>query len=220
MKNWTSLAAVASALSLTMISGASASVVTATFNNVGPSEVVTVTLDAGANTRQVHSGLMNWTRTGGDYTGVGTTFWTFCTEITETVSGGASITYNVMAPEFAPNTAPMGPARAALLSELFGRYIGVVNFGSATDMSAFQMAVWEIAYDDGVDLSGGDFRVTAGPNPSRNLAQSFLNALDGTGPRVNVDALVNVGRQDQLVPTPGAFALLGLAGLAGSRRRR
>ncbi len=220
MKSTVSIGAIAGAVALALTSAAGASVVTATFNTVGPSEVVTVTLNAGANTTQVHAGLMNWTRTGGDYTGVSTSFWTFCTEITENVGGGGSYTYDVMSPEFAPNTAPMGAARAALLNELFGRYIGVVNFSSATDMAAFQMAVWEIAYDNGVDLSGGDFQVTAGNNASRTLAQAYLDALDGTGPQVSVEAFVNAGRQDQIVPTPGALALLGLAGLAGSRRRR
>lgn len=220
MKPTLFLGAIAGATALALTSTAGASMVTATFNSVGPSEIVTVTLNAGANTQQVHSGLMNWTRTGGDYTGVGTNFWTFCTEITENVGPGGSYTFNVMAPEFAPNTAPMGAARAALLSELFGRYIGSVNFGSSTDMSAFQMAVWEVAYDNGVDLASGDFQVTAGNAISRALAQSYLNSLDGSGPQVIVDALVNAGRQDQVVPTPGALALLSLAGLAGARRRR
>lgn len=53
---------------------------------------------------------------------------------------------------------------------------------------------------------------------------SSLSSVGGTGPRTIVEYAyedqAGVGIQAGIVPAPGALALLGLAGLAGSRRRR
>jgi hypothetical protein len=212
--------ALSAAAVLTAVASSQASVVIATFNGANPGDNFTITTNGGTSTSQVRAGLMNWTRTGGDAPGLAPTFWTFCIEVTQNVSNNNSYTYNVLPADQAPNTAPMGLQRADLLSELFGRYISTLNFANTTQVAAFQIAIWEIVYDTGVDLLNGDFQVTGGNASARTIAQNFLNSLDGTGARVTVDALVSSNNQDQIVPTPGALALMGMGGLLASRRRR
>lgn len=197
----------------------------AQFNSVGPKQDVTITLNAGANTQNVAAGLMNWTSTGGGIKGGAEQFKTFCIEVDQNIGGGNIVTFNVVAPELAPNTAPAGVIKAALLSELYGRFFAGLVSGNNQQHAAFQLAVWEIVYDNGVSLSADSFQVTSAPTGTAALAQSWLDALNGTGPMIVLSALTHPTRQDQLVPfsvipTPGAMAALGLGGLVATRRRR
>ncbi len=205
---------------LATAAGAQASVVIATFNGASPSRTFDITVNGGSTTSNVRAGLMNWTRTGGDAPGLSPTFWTFCIELSQHVSNNQSYTYTLTAPELAPNTSPMGLSRADLLSELFGRFIAALDFSSQNQVSGFQLAIWEIVHDDGLDLAAGDFQVLSGNTTARTMAQNYLNAIDGTGPRVTLQALVSNTKQDQIIPTPGAIALLGIGGLVATRRRR
>lgn len=111
------------------------------------------------------------------------------------------------------------------LDELWGR-----NFSSvATDVTAaaFQVAVWELAYDGDGSLSTGSFQLQSG-GAVNQLATQWLNALDGTGPMGNVAILRNnpnkPDRQDLItasVPEPESLALIlmGLGGLLARRKR-
>jgi hypothetical protein len=195
--------------------------ITATFHGVDPGRGVEVSLDGGDTSRETRAGKFNWTKDSGDYDGVDGDFSSFCIELVEQVGNGNQYTFGIETTADAPNTMPpgMGAAKADLLSEYFGRFIDVADMSSNKEMAAFQLGVWEIVYDDGLDLEDGDFRVMSDGNENA-LAQSWLNALDGSGPRIGLDALVAEGIQDQVVVPEPASLVMALAAMLVAMRRR
>lgn len=117
-------------------------------------------------------------------------------------------------------------AASAGISELYGRFRDDVvdNLTAA----AFQVALWELAYDTGRDLGTGSFQLTNLGSDVAITAAAWLGVLDGTGPSANLLALVSnpnmTDRQDLLVeaqvPEPATLALLGAGLLAGAGWRR
>ena len=120
--------------------------------------------------------------------------------------------------------------RTDRLQRLWGTFeAGVNDVGSA---AAFQLAIWELAFDNDQTLVGPGFLfVDAGqfqPGIS-DLAESYLAVIrGGGGVSTNLILLAtnNGGEngadsQDIITtPAPGSAMILGLAGLAGLRRRR
>jgi hypothetical protein len=163
----------------------------------------------------------------------------FCIDITSPVNGGPN-----------PYTRTLGvpnATNAAQLSRLFDQfypnkttgtyYSGApTNFGSfatADASAAFQLAVWEIWFDDDLNLATGTFRATS---TAAALAQSYLDAV-GTGSTVadgwTFYDFKNDSYQDYLsvtysvplrtTPEPGTLILLCVAVLtawAAMRRRQ
>ncbi len=206
---------------------ASASTVTATFNGVAPGSDGQFSLDGGANWGNTGAaGLFNWTRTGGDHTGLQGNFLAFCTELTEHVNNGGSFTYTVDTIENAPTVlGGMGPAKADQMRELFGRYYTPAFAASlpGTQATAMQICVWEISHEQtaALDVTDGSARFVNNDAAAVALAQVYLSTIDGTGPRDNsIYSLVSQGVQDMIVPAPASLALLGMGGLAIGRRRR
>lgn len=117
----------------------------------------------------------------------------------------------------------------AAISELWGRYRSSVT--NNLTAAAFQLALWELAHDqsNGINLAQGAFSVNNAGSNAFQLANTWLNSLNGEGPRAwNLAVLVdNPGdknnRQDLIVelPNPGALALFSFGAflLAGKRRK-
>lgn len=119
-------------------------------------------------------------------------------------------------------------AQVGALGALVNNALKLVN--NARSAAAFQLAAWEIANEGGrYELSGGAFVVTSVNGQTRNLAQTWLNALNGNtwAPDYKVRILTAARTQDLVtdlppVPVPAAgFLLVGaLGGLAALRRRK
>lgn len=206
---------------------ASASTVSATFNGVAPGSNGQFSLDSGANWgNSGAAGLFNWTRTGGDHTGLQGNFLAFCTELTEHIGGGGNYTFTVDTIENAPTVlGGMGAVKADQMRELFGRYYtpAFTYVLGSTQATAMQLCVWEISHEQ-----GGSLDVTAGTAQFVNddagavvLANAYLATIDGSGPRDNsIYSLLAEGVQDMIVPSPASIALAGAGFLAIGRRKR
>ncbi len=166
-----------------------------------------------------------------------TSFYSFCIEPREFISPGQIVDYTE-APlsQGATNINGMGLAKANLLLELFGRNDQNLAPVDALHGAAIQAAVWKIVRENqqtigAFNLGTGDVQFRNWSDTQvRDLAQSMLNGLTGTGPRTsNLEALIKVGVQDvvvqtrglnaQVVPEPGTLLLVGSALLAAGLLR-
>jgi len=251
-----SLAALVAVAGVAVAGSANADTVTATFNGVSPGLNVSVNYDGAlggsAFNQATTAGRFNWTTTntnpappltvGSQVFNVGTQFITFCIELNQTIASGGSATFTVSSLTSAPGVGPTISAATALsIRELweddyYQHVIGNLNgAGLAQNAAAFQVAVWELIYDQGgaKNVSGG--HITFISNPSVVQAQTWLSALDGTVGLTNVITLTSQSSQDQsfiispapIIETPlppvawGGIGLLGMSLVGrfrGSRR--
>ncbi|MBL8875364.1 MAG: hypothetical protein JNM86_06165 [Phycisphaerae bacterium] len=212
---------------------ASAAYVDATFNGVAPGVWVNVSDTANSLSFGTQAGGFNWTRTGGTATDpyVSGSFVTFCIDLKKHVGAGNNYSFSQTSLDMAPTPSgngvnyPMGATKADLLGRLWGAHrsslVGDVMFG------AFQLAIWEIVFENSntLSVSNGNFTATGDPgDPTSAIstANAWLSAVAGEPAYGGLYALTGGegGPQDQLVPTPGCLALAGFGGLALFRRRR
>jgi hypothetical protein len=167
-------------------------------------------------------------------------FPTYCVEIDENVQvsvGGAfnasTYTHEVLPLQGSTTQAGgiSGPVtfdalRTYRLERLWGQFYVALNQTDATYSGAFQLALWEIAFESAPALDLFDltsrFSVTDGATAMNSLAQSMLSAVDTAGPQTALYLLRNNGVQDLVtpVPAPSAIGMIAVAGLAAGRRRR
>lgn len=112
------------------------------------------------------------------------------------------------------------------ISKLWAAYRSSVTDNNSA--AAFQLAIWELAYEGGTNLSTGLFQ--AANSAAKSLAQGWLNSLAGlTETAKNLIVLADnpsnqINKQDMLIqtPLPGTLGLLGLGllGLGGIRRKK
>jgi hypothetical protein len=127
----------------------------------------------------------------------------------------------------------MGQEKADYLAELWGRFYnpawaagGSYTALQKSEAEAFAAAVWEIIYEDLPASSSGWDVTRDGTGGSRGFkaanldsqkANSWLHALDGTGPMADLRSVSYLGSQDFLVavtasnsgeiPEPATLAL-------------
>jgi hypothetical protein len=213
---------------------ASADTVTATFNNVTPDGGVGCTLSyPGFGPEGTVSGQLNFSNASGS-SDLGSAFGAFCCDIPKNVGYGGTYTWTTAALKDVPQGNmpgydPMGQAKANQIEELWGRFHSTLGTDD-TKNGGFQLAIWTIIYGNGASLTGGSGSYTSG-NLSVSIADAvasqtntYLGALTGDANFFDTHLYALTGGengpQDQIVPTPGSFALLGLGGLMVSRRRR
>ncbi|MFO0829793.1 MAG: hypothetical protein U0572_16755 [Phycisphaerales bacterium] len=215
---------------------ASASTLTMTFNSLTP-RVEGVNYNLGGNTGSTWAGVFNWT-------GSGTPYKTFCTQIGETIGFGQTATYNCVDVTLVPDSpngggipvGPMGALRATVLKDLYARHYNDATLSSNVTAGAFQIAVWEITHESlgnattaaqylaGLNVTTGFAQFSDGSGAS-TLAQQWIAGLgiDGFQDFACLIGLTNESLQDQLlvvpVPIPAALAGLGLLGVGFLRRR-
>jgi hypothetical protein len=167
---------------------------------------------------------------------VGDTAYTFCTELTQHVSAGQTYTYDFATAGSLPSTGPMGASAAAAMGALFGAYYNIAVNGTNVQAAAFQLAVWEIAYEmadeeglSALNVQNGEFRAIAGGS-AKAQANAWLATLGSLLSSGELLGLTNLTSQDQLIlvegsstpvplPAPVLLAGVGLLGVAIGRRK-
>lgn len=163
-------------------------------------------------------------------------FYAFCVDLRQYVDTSTH-PFAIVAPSAVPMPAygppmeqPMGVARAARLEHFFSKYYGFLSNGvnDTVERQAFQLAVWEIVYEDGpvasYSLSGGSLYVSSGASAAVTKANAwFSDASWQTATGLYVAGLQDLREgsygQDFVtvvphpIPVPGA-ALLGLLGFS------
>lgn len=177
-----------------------------------------------------YPGEVNWTMKGTNASGmppVGSSFQTFCIELTQDVSPGNTYTYNLVDLADAPSpgssqtggSGGMGQEKANAIAALWAAdYGSIANAPSIhqadINAAALQLAIWKIEYDWGSSneaFNSGNFRASAirgEPNSAAAItqAESWLNSLgwnDNNLPNeTSLIALSSNTAQDQVMPLP------------------
>jgi hypothetical protein len=155
------------------------------------------------------------------------TFTAWCVELTETLR----------LPREYDNEGTPATISAAITENLSRLFTGFANkIVTNLDSAAFQVAIWEIVYDDGLDLGSGDFQMsdTAGDAGVQAIANGYLTEMSKYQMSYDMSYFTADGSQDLVtgdpnggslepVPLPATGLLLiaglGALGMAGRRKR-
>ena len=212
------------ALAAALFCGAQAHADSLTFAGpVNGAETVDITLGAPnvATTMTTYAGGFSASLNGGP------SFTSYCIDLYQYIGFGAPIDGYSLAP--VASHAFANPAAAADIGKLFAEN-NLVDSSAA--QAAFQIAVWEIAYETSgaYDLASGAAQFSGGSAANSGalaLASSWLGSLEGTNNNAyTVWTLESAVNQDQVfatpVPEPSTYALLagGLLAMGFVARRR
>lgn len=178
-----------------------------------------VTIKVDANTLNVGAGAFALEYREGS-SGAWTSFLTYCLEpdewlgISGTTPHDGTLVGSVAATtEYATS--------GSLIARMAATWIAD-SFTSALKSAAFQVALWELAYDTGSNLTAGAFQLV-GSSDVLAQAQTYLNSA-GWVADATYGVILRDGNQDLLVnvPEPGTVALfvVALGGLAAGLGRR
>lgn len=183
-------------------------------------------------------GMAYGVRTGGTDTTVPANFFAVCVEVGEPLNVPANNTHPNVVPLIGSSTngggitGPVlfGSARTKALQKLWGSYFGAASGGGAPAY-AFQLAQWEITFDNALDLttlpgpgnmfvSGGQFQAGI-----TDVAETWLTAIrndvSDAMPQTPLLLLTGPGVQDLVTPVPEPATLIAVAaGLGAVLRRR
>jgi hypothetical protein len=161
--------------------------------------------------------------------GILANFEAFCLDLAGNLSNGNFVVNNLN--PFQPGRILTGQ-QVTNVKTLFNASYGLVDNTDRNQSAAFQLALWEVVYEDTTfDLTGGNFTTTTTGNPIGTLATTYIGRM-ATNPSAfayNVHFLdaENTSAQDlvtaTVVPLPAAgFLLFGAIGALGftSRRRK
>ncbi|MDZ4831731.1 MAG: MYXO-CTERM sorting domain-containing protein [Phycisphaerae bacterium] len=241
--------AVIGAGALAAIAATASANVTATYLGTGFGKFQSVSYNASTQWDQAGSGPFyssrafdhHWTDTSNN-----TPFTAWCIQLYQGLTVGSTYNFTCVAVENAPTAppapGPMGIVPANIMRDLFARWADagtgtIVPEGtlaaSNAKAAAFAILIWEISHENftgltetvvktQMSLTAGALRANVAADVS-GWYTTMYNSLGVNGWLTSdLQGLVNSASQDQvrIVPAPGVLALLGLAGLAGARRRR
>jgi len=213
-----------------------------TYTNYNPGAnggQLTVTLDGNTNNYGVVEFNATRTAPGGSTNllpGVGYNFNMYCVDFGDTIAQGGNY-YPSVTDLLGSTTISNGPTvffdatRTDRMDRLWGSYYSSVVDGYTS--TAFQVAQWEIAFDNDMNLGTGTFSVQGYPGDPVDagelaLAQSWLNNISSGGANQSASLVLLSGAniQDQItlkpVPEPSSFLALGVGAvsLMSLRRRK
>ncbi len=161
---------------------------------------------------------------------------TFCVEIEERTNGSFdTFAVSVLDDQVIPAAVgATGSARTQAALDVADAFYAIAADAAATnnEAAAFQLLLWEIVYDydptaglSSIDPTTGNLTLARGNGDPLwsavdSLIDTFSAAIGSNSTSRAFSLLTNNGKQDQIVPTPGSIALLGLVGLTAARRRR
>ena len=193
--------------------------VQATFSNVNPGEVVTITSQK-YGTESGWAGVYNFTNATSDI-GLSGNLKTFCIDISQNINSGNTVKFDVTNLADAPvqPADQMGQKRANLIGELW--YQNYASIGTNnSNAAAFQIAIWEIINETTIDQNGDFVLYVSGVNKGTfnvqgnaetlKTANMWLSALDLTGNGTKTPGLIAMtsggssGYQDYVVQGPVA----------------